>query len=57
MKKEKCPCCKTGLDPEEIYTDFFYCGVCHRNFPYPISEKSGYVTSTRIPQYDENLTK
>lgn len=34
MKKERCQCCNTGIDPEEIYTDYFYCGVCHKNFPY-----------------------
>ena len=32
--KEKCPCCTTGIDPEEIYTDWFYCWVCEKDFPY-----------------------
>jgi hypothetical protein len=32
--KDKCQCCNTGLNPEEIYGDWFYCAVCHRNFPY-----------------------
>ena len=45
MTSEKCQCCNTGIDPEEIYTDFFYCGVCHNNFPYQperLSEKTYY---------------
>lgn len=68
MKKERCQCCNTGLDPEEIYTDFFYCAVCHKNFPYihnqperskreDLFENEEYKNSSEIQKIEYRLAR
>lgn len=35
MKKERCQTCKHPIDLSDIYTDFYYCIYCEKDFPYP----------------------